>query len=49
MAINSRQQLVNEIADALDMLFDEGCFYLNLTEQEIGPNTPAEYGGEENS
>ena len=49
MAINSRQQLISEVAEALDMRFDEGCFYLNLTEQEIGPNCPAEYVGEENS
>ena len=49
MAINSRQQLINEVAEALDMRLDEGCFYLNLTEQEIGPNCPAEYVGEENS
>ena len=31
------------------MHLNEGCFYLNLTEQEIGPNCPAEYVGEENN
>ena len=49
MAINSRQQLIREVAEALDMHLDEDCFYLNLTEQEIGPNCPAEYVGQENS
>jgi hypothetical protein len=35
MEITSREQLIEEIADALDMNLDEGCFYLNLTEQAI--------------
>ena len=44
--ITSRQQLVNEIAEALDMNFDEGCFFLNLTEQEVGLHL-SDYDGDD--
>ena len=44
MKIGSRQQLIREVADALDMRLDEGCFYLNLTEQEVGLHLPISYG-----
>ena len=47
MKIISRQQLVNEIAEALDMRLEEGFFYLNLTEQEVGLNLPSEYVDED--
>lgn len=47
MEIGSRQQLVNEIAEALDMQLDEGCFYLNLTEQTIDLHISTVYADEE--
>ncbi len=47
MKIESRQQLIGEIAEALAMRLDEGCFYLNLTEQEVGLHIPTAYSGEE--
>lgn len=47
MKIISRQQLVNEIAEALDMRLEEGYFYLNLTEQEVGLNLLSEYVDED--
>ena len=45
--IISRQQLIAEIADALDMSLDEGCFFLNLTEQEVGLYLSDYYGGDD--
>lgn len=47
MKIESRQQLVNEIAEALDMRLDEGCFYLNLTEQTVDLHISTAYADEE--
>ena len=45
--IKSRKELISEISNALQMHFDEGCFYLSLTEQEVGLNAPAAVVGED--
>lgn len=45
--IKSRKELISEIALALQTNYDEGCFYLNLTTQEVGFHAPASFVGED--
>ena len=45
--IKSRKELISEIALALQTNYDEGCFYLNLTTQEVGFHAPASLVGED--
>ncbi len=47
LKIESREQLVSEIANALETHFDEGCFYLSITEQKISLNAPPSIVGED--
>lgn len=39
--------MISEVSNALQMHFDEGCFYLSLTAQEVGLNAPAAVVGED--
>ena len=45
--IKSRNELVSEIAYALQTHLDEGSFYLNLTDQDVGFSAPAALVGED--
>ena len=47
LKIESRKQLVSEIANALETHFDAGCFYLSLTEQMVSLNVTASIVGED--